>query len=309
MASNQLNDAEWSIRWSSARGKEAKDRVLGMIRESSIDKPTSPFGQSSDGLEDLRGLDLSTVSRLQNSDVCDADFSFSNFRGIELQNCGFRNILFFGTNLSEVFDENSVFRECTFDECTFRDANLGLGRCQYIGCHFRQCNLAGLRMGQNEYDKCVFQDCDLRGCDFGASSFHDVQFTGRIEGAWIRGRDPFLEFTSGIGAQLRQNSMSNVSFANATLWSVTFSDHCVLRDVDLPSDGSHLFFDRWNDRIQCALSRLDERSSDARTAKKFVLSFLPHAQSQNEYILNRDYVYLTIGKEWGQRVIEALIRC
>lgn len=175
---------------------------------------------------------------------------------------------------------------------------------RFENCIFERCDFSRLCFGTVDFNKCIFDNCKLRGVDFGASSLVDVEFIGKLVDVWFRGSDPFSEFLYGPSAQLRTNPMAGVSFAHAELWDLTFSDNCPLSKTILPQDGHHSFFDRWPERLQAALAVVEKWGH--RRAYNRVASYLPHARTQSEYILNRKSLIADLGDELGEKLFATL---
>ena len=65
---------------------------------------------------------------------------------------------------------------------------------------------------------------------------------------WFRGGFPTESLKKEFG-NAKQNKMLNVSFEDAILHDVTFSDNCDLSTVLFPKQGKYLFFDNWDEQL------------------------------------------------------------
>ncbi len=298
-----MNSKELISRWSQGVGASAQVAIVRSLQKQDPIVALSPF-ESVGNRADFRGFSAGTLSGISGAELSGIDLSLGNLAGVRLTDCTIRNVDFNQTSMKNLVDEKNRYENCDFQRTSFLGAQLGVGRSQFVGCAFNRCDFSGIRFNVVEFDKCVFDSCKLEGVDFGASSFADVTFIGRLGDVWFRGRDPFLEFSSGPAAQCRKNEMTGVSFAQAELWDVTFSDNCPLSTVILPNDGDHHFFDRWPDRLNSALATI--ATWDDSLASNYVASFLPHAQNQTEFILNYNEVITELGKDVGKRVFKLM---
>lgn len=298
-----MNRNDLIQRWNQGAGASAQTAIIHSLQKEQPPDKLSPF-KSVGGRADFRGFSPATLRGVKRACLASIDFSFCNLKNVRITDCTFRNVEFSNGLMQELEDECNQYHDCHFRETRFRGSLFGIKRSVFNSCIFNRCDLAGLRFGIVEFNNCRFDNCELKGVDFGASSFVEVEFIGKLEDVWFRGRDPFVEFTEGVTAQPRTNEMSGVSFAKAELWDVTFSDNCRLSNVVLPMDGDHHYFDRWSERLKSALEIIhgwnDSRSHN------FVAAYVSHAKKQTEYILNCKALIAELGTEKGKQVLETL---
>ena len=70
----------------------------------------------------------------------------------------------------------------------------------------------------------------------------------------------------------KQNKMLNVSFKDAILHDVTFSDNCDLSTVLFPKQGMYLFFDNWNEQLDMIMN--EGATNQSKTIKNDIVSFV-----------------------------------
>ncbi len=298
-----MNSKELTSRWQRGIGASANTAIVrGLQKQESIDD-LAPF-EKIDNRADFRGWSAGALRGIKGAELVCMDFSYCDLSGVRMTGCSIKDVEFVKSKFKDFVDERNRYEGCYFQGTSFRGSHFGVRRTEFTHCRFERCDFSKLRFGAVEFNQCVFDTCSLKGVDFGASSFAEVDFIGKLEDVWFRGRDPFLEFTEGPDAQPRTNEMANVSFAQAELWDLTFSDNCPLSTVTLPGDGEHYLFDRWQERLQAALRTIE--AWDNSRATSYVAAFLPHAKSQSAYILNRNEAIADLGDEVGRKVFATL---
>ena len=82
--------------------------------------------------------------------------------------------------------------------------------------------------------------------------------------------------------------MLNVSFENAILHDVTFSDNCDLSTVLFPKQPLYLFYDNWDEQLDKIMK--EGTTNQPMTIKNDIVSFVDihkvHSDNQKYYILN-----------------------
>ena len=136
----------------------------------------------------------------------------------------------------------------------------------------------------------------------------DTAFAGKLHDVWFRGGFPYQSSLQNFGTP-RKNTMLRVSFEDAVLSWVTFSDDCDLSTVTLPSTGCYRLYDRWNERLEYATSALAGWPQDDRMfAFNYLRTLKAHAETQHWYILNVQEVVDELGSGVGGSVLEVLGR-
>ena len=101
--------------------------------------------------------------------------------------------------------------------------------------------------------------------------------------------------------------MTDVSFLDASLWGITFSDACDLSSIVLPREGHYRLYSGWKNRLE-HLAKIVEAWSEAERyeATIFVRSHLVHAVKQNWYLINCDKIIHDYPGAIGTKIIEGL---
>jgi hypothetical protein len=101
--------------------------------------------------------------------------------------------------------------------------------------------------------------------------------------------------------------MKEVSFRDAELIGVTFSNECDLSTVELPRNGNYKLFDNWNERLNYVKASIDNLPSEQREkAELFVKIHKVHSVTQEWYLLNVHEVTQEFGTAAGERIITVL---
>lgn len=299
-----MNSKELISRWSEGAGASAHAAILRALqkREKIID--LTPF-QTTHGRADFRGISTGTLRGVRGAELACMDLSHSNLQGVRATDCSFKDLRFSNASMHDFVDEKNEYERCRFQKTSFCGAHFGVERSRFTNCIFEECNLTKLRFGVVEFNSCRFDRCRLNGVDFGASSFIDVEFVGKLENVWFRGRDPFTEFSKGPAAQQRTNEMKGVSFAQAELWDVTFSDNCRLSGTVIPTDEEHYLLDHWQERLEFTLRTMEAWHNTQ--ASNYIAAFMPHAENQSEYIVNRKAFIKELGEEVGKGAFDTML--
>ena len=100
--------------------------------------------------------------------------------------------------------------------------------------------------------------------------------------------------------------MLNVSFEDAILHDVTFSDDCDLSTVLFPKQGMYLFFDNWDEQLNMIMN--EGTANQSMTIKNDIVSFVEihkvHSANQKYYILN----VVDLLKEYDNKVVEIITK-
>lgn len=145
------------------------------------------------------------------------------------------------------------------------------------------------------------------GVDFRASSFESYEFVGEVRGVWFRGVYELPSILEQF-ANPQPNRMIAVSFQNAKLIDVTFSDGCDLSAVIPPDDGRHKVFDRWLKRIKFVFEESRAwQEPYRRDADLFYKSCEAHAQNQDWYLIGVDDLVNLYGKDSSTKIWSTLL--
>ena len=268
----------------------------------------TPFGtvQGTERL-DFRGIVFPDRTELRRVTVSNADFSSARIKLGRLTLCSFVNVCFDQSLMQNLYEYGNDFKECSFRETNLGDAILGYHGSRYTSCYFEATHFRKAGFIRAEFDDCLFDDCTFGKVDFSSSSFERCVFRGQVRDVWFRGTYPVSETLEQF-ANPRPNLMSHVSFKDAQLLDVTFSDHCDLSTVIPPSDGRQAVFDCWPERIRLVF---EQSRSWAEPCRKeggiFLQIFEGHAKKQDWYLIGVDALVNLFGVECGTKIWEALI--
>jgi len=304
-----MSTKELVARWrSTAENDSASERIFNICKYGgvlSIDQ--SPFGRLDSDLIDFRGYPAHRILvkdvTLKDIDLSYADFSYSWMETNRFDNCFFEK-----TDFSNTSDHGNIFRRCVFVNCNFKMSGIGDRGSGYQNCIFNKCNFQRAVFIRAEFVNTDFINCRLKGIDFNASSFENCKFVGLLDDVWFRGTFPSKLDIEDFG-QPKINKMLNVSFENADLRDLTFSDGCDLSTVTLKNNGKYFRYDRWLKRLQFLGKEIayweDERLRNE--AARFVKVSLVHAQKQDWKILSLDDLERSYGGvEVAHKIIEIL---
>ncbi|WP_108246748.1 pentapeptide repeat-containing protein [Muricauda brasiliensis] len=282
-------------------------KIFKVIKKGGeLKKSLSPYNDI-DNLTDFRGLDLNQI-KINRLRVTDADFTESSFSSSFINKSVFQNSIFGKVDFTDFSDSGNEYKACLFSRCRFQKSAIGYKGSNYVNCTFESCNFSGAVFIRGEFDNCKFLNCNLKNIDFNGSSFTNCTFEGKLEGVWFRGGYGFEQDIKEFGKP-RKNKMSNVSFENATLIGVNFSNDCELSSVKLPLVGKYKLFDDWNYRLEKLSKEIENWPEQKRNeANIFVSSHLVHSKKQKWFILNIEEVIDDFGKEVTNEMIYILAK-
>lgn len=264
----------------------------------------SPLGLTEAGKQDFRGLTLPrnircTNYRFENADLSHAVLEHVTTSGWVISGCDFE-----GASLRETIPWGSTFVACNFTRASFHGGGLGFKGGRYEHCVFDRANFTNALFDRPEFDDCEFRNCKLNACDFNAASFEDCRFSGLVENVWFRGTYGPFSATSGPA---RPNLMRNVSFENADLRDLTFSEWCDLSTITLPRQGRYTLVPD----LTAKMTALDEAAvawptTIIKEIDAFREIFRRQAERQDWYLFRHDDLSRYCSKAAQERVWEVL---
>ncbi len=294
-------------RWQETIGKDFVDRLMSVGRSGNgFNVSESPFGVTANGQLDLRGLCLPERAELRMVNFMPADFGAASWKGIWLERCTFSESNFEKGSFQKVSEHRNTFTGCNFLKGSFREAAIGYKGSRYTNCTFDGADFRRAVFIRPEFDSCSFYHCKFDGCDLNGSSFERCRFVGTLREVWFRGGFAHPNDLSRYG-QPRTNRMVEVSFESAALRNVTFSNHCDLSSVRLPSDGHYSLIAEWPRK----LLNLQDQSAEwpdnqKKSASAFAATNLVHARTQDWFILNRDDLESEFGNELASLIWQTI---
>ncbi|MEP6848845.1 MAG: pentapeptide repeat-containing protein [Acidobacteriota bacterium] len=299
-------------RWKSTpENDRASERIFNTCKYGgvlSIDQ--SPFGRVESDLIDFRGY---PAHRILVKDVIlkDLDLSYVDFSNCWLETNRFENCLFEKTDFSNASDHGNIFEYCVFVNCNFRMSAIGYDGSQFNNCIFNRCSFQRAIFTRAEFVNTEFLNCKLNGVDFNASSFENCKFVGLLDDVWFRGTFASQSQTDHFG-QPKINKMKNVSFENADLKNLTFSNGCDLSTVTIKNNGRYFKYDNWYKRLQFLSKEIEswDDESQRNQAAKFLKISMVHAPTQDWEILSLDdWEKFLGGTEVTRKIVVFLNSC
>lgn len=299
-----MNQKQLVERWiSDPKYKCIKEKIINLL-EKHIQTPIINF-ELFEGKTDFRGLDLSNLT-IKKCDFDNVDFSFSNFKGTWLENTSFKNCLFNKVNFTEFSDHNIVLIDSKFYECNFSNSAIGYDGSIFKNCLFDSCKFKKSIFNRPKFIYVKFTNVIFKSIDFNASSFDHCNFQGELNDVWFKGGFQ-TEYEIQHFGKPQKNEMINVSFADAKLHDLTFSNDCDLSSVVIPLNGNYYKFDNWKSRLE--FLKIEYESwpiSEKNEVEIFVKTYMVHAQNQKWQILNLDDIERDYGIIVALRIIDVL---
>jgi uncharacterized protein YjbI with pentapeptide repeats len=300
--------AELKKRWDTEPGRAFVENLSRLGRSGNgYEIREAPFGTVTEtGRLDLRGLLLPERTELRRITFRFADFTGAVFRHAKTELSVFTDVWFNDSSL-RLGEGGSTFEQCSFCRANFRRSVIGYRGSRFKRCHFEKADFIQVGFIRPEFDDSCFDNCTFSGVDFNGGSFERCEFKGEVRGVWFRGGFPLRSWVEEWG-EPRTNRMTTVSFKNARLIDITFSDHCDLSSVIPPDDGRHALFDRWPERIKFVFEQSRAWPEPCRReGETFFKSFGSHAEKQDWYLIGVDALVNIFGREPGLKLWETLI--
>lgn len=258
---------------------------------------------NSHGYVDLSNQFLDSYKSIHKFIKC--DFSNSSFMGSNaiywIKDKTFIDSIFSKTTFNALAEHGNQFYNCIFENVNFKNAILGYDSSCYTNCTFKRVKFGAFIKPQ--FKDCKFIDCDFYNVDLQASSFEHCEFVGNLENVWFRGGFPTDSLKKEFG-YAKQNRMFNVSFENAILHDITFSDNCDLSTITLPKQGRYLFFNNWNEQLNMMLTKgtTNQPVKTSNDITSFVAIYKIHSANQKYYILNIEDLL----REYSEKAVEII---
>jgi len=292
-------------RWQDAAEAHAQ-LIHKLSHGGALTQSDSPFGSTPDGRIDLRGLDASR-STWSDASVHAADLEHMEMQPGGFVNCDFVSCSFKSARLIDIGELGNHFCECSFDRARIHRSSLGHRASQFERCQFSRTSLRGSSFINATFTDCIFVGCQFNGVDFGSSSFVRCSFHGRVEGAWFRGgyasqslREEFNAHSDAI--------FEDVSFAEAELVGVTFSNHCDLSRVTPPEGDGHRVFSDWQRVLTAARDQVAQLPASQGKALSEFIDIHSAYHDQDWMILNIAEVRSWYGEDSSIAILKALDR-
>jgi uncharacterized protein YjbI with pentapeptide repeats len=276
-------------------------------RDIAPDKP-SPFGTTANHLQDYRDAPLSRLELIEDLEISDGDFSGANLRHLRIAVCSFKNCVFDRAVLSQCVIRASKFEACRFRKTDFRLAQIGTS-----GTIFNRCIFEGVQTARMGFGNAIFNETEFRGedwkhVDFNASGFSGCSFSGALTGITFR-RNYRFPTERQLRGEPKKMGLHDVSFENAELFWVGFTNNCPLTGVKLPRSGS-AFMCSTETLLKCADQTIQGETFDKNAGvAKFFNIVRVHSGTQREQVVSRNDIVRCCGVVTGAQLYEALRLC
>jgi uncharacterized protein YjbI with pentapeptide repeats len=267
---------------------------------------SSPFGVTANGLGDYRGAPLSSLGTIERIAIHANDFSMADFQNLRITGCFFQNCVFDRADLRHV-----VIRSSQFENCSFQGADLRVGQIGIAGSVFNRCAFDGARVARAGFHNPVFEDTmfegpDWKNVDFRAAGFWNCAFRGDLRGVMFRG-DYQYPTEREINGEPKRTGLHRVSFGEAELFWVGFSNGCVLDEIVLPQSGS-AFVCQIEPLLKCEAELAAAYPAEiAKQAAKYFDIIRVHVPQQDQIVSRNDLV-AKLGAKNGFEVYEVMKR-
>ncbi len=252
---------------------------------------------------DLRGFDLGG-QKIVKSEFNNIDFSFSTFKNTWVESSSFEGCHFDKVDFSDFSDHGNFFKKCSFTDCKFNAAAIGFDGTNFLECLFDNCKFNKTIFNRPEFVGVHFKNIRIKNIDFNASSFENCFFEGALKDVWFRGGFPLQSDNNYYGTP-KKNEMKNVSFENADLEDLTFSDQCDLSTVRIKQSEIYHKYNRWKERLDLLkIESLKWSDKERKEADIFVNTYLVHAKNQDWYIINKNDVERDYGSDVSVKIFE-----
>lgn len=178
-----MNKKQAITRWSPEQTAGFQEQLAAITGKRNVHKkdrafPSSPFGQTEDKYEDLRGVTLTEAMEyltLERVDLSHAQFlDIATLSSATLSHCRMDGVKLTGRFVTR-----------RFNQCSFRQSNLSQARLgeQFVDCDFTGSNLSKAIARDVSFVRCRFDGAKLRGamlmhCVFEDCSFEDSVLSG-----------------------------------------------------------------------------------------------------------------------------------
>lgn len=297
-------------RWSEPEGLQHLDAIrhhMSRRRLRRTDELPAGFG-TIEGLKDWRGIPLADFKEIAKREFTSIDLSYASLQQMWIEQSLFGQCRFHHSDLLNVRDRGNTFKECLFHRADLRHTRLGGVRSEYQSSVFDHCKFQGASFEAARFTDCAFNYCKLDGLDFFGSSFRRVSFSGKLTETWFRGQFPTEQDVRKYGP-VEKNTMEGVSFRDAELCWVTFTNDCDLSGIEMPTKGEYLRLSNWTQVLKAIEFEAASWTPEVATgALEFCKAYSIHADKQKWGIVNIDDIRGFWGDEVASRIAEVIRR-
>jgi uncharacterized protein YjbI with pentapeptide repeats len=221
-------------------GKELQERwnteqLTAVLAALTGGRPlVSPFGQTEEGLIDLRGLRCDQPLVLNSVSIARADFSHAAFRKLLCIRCRVSESLFRCSTVA-LLNNGSRFESVDFSFADLAGSGAGgtAGAAEFLNCRFNSADLRACIFKEGMFDHCDFAAAKLSALEFGTSVIADSRFEGKIKKCFFRGVLTRCDFQAArfvdcafYGVEFKDCRMSSRAFVLKN-WASRYEGVCV----------------------------------------------------------------------------------
>jgi uncharacterized protein YjbI with pentapeptide repeats len=252
--------SELSDRWRDADVKV----VVTALNKASV--PRSPFGTTSDGLLDLRGLRTQQPLFIKTLHASSVDLAEATLANVVLMDCSLDAWNFQRCSMT-LRNNGSKLERCRFDGAGIAGSS-SHNAAQFSSCSFRGADLTGVGLQGGRLEGCDFGESTFTSVDVSGAVLRECHFSGELKRCFLRFPVERCDF--------REATFIDCSFYGATFKDCQFSDQALL-------------FPDWKQTIKDATQAAARRQlSDkgASALEKHVVAWLKMADLVSEQIID-----------------------
>jgi len=223
-----------------------------------------PFGQTEDGLVDMRGLAFG-AERVDRRQVDGIDLSYAEVGQFIISDTWVANSLFERMK-GKMIVGRSDFSRVSFDRSVLRGSGLSTNNTRYDQCSFVRTNFSGGSCVGAEFNQCRFEQAQLNG-QYERVKFVDCVFRGTLKSLLLR------------NTVFERCDLRDAVFENCTFYGVQWNECQLAEDA--------MLFEKWQEVVieflACASHHPEER---ART-DIMIWGEVAQQSSQQSYLIDQ----------------------
>lgn len=292
-------------RWEFDEGNDFLNQIINKKRTKKLIVNSSPFGKVNETHYDLENIIFPENIDIKKIQFENVSFKKSRVNHTWIEKCVFENVIFDNFIFINSSDHGNEYINCSFKKTKFKGTNFGYDGTKFVDCVFKGSKFSKSSFIRAELYNCEFIECDLKGIDFNASFFKDCSFTGDLIDVWFHGNYTAKFYEQEFGKPKKKNKMENVSFENANLIDVYFTDDCDLSTVKIPKDGVYKIVNNLSDFLYALkISPNELNTNENRELKIFIEVLDVRKDTQKMYL----FCYDSVKKSHGENVADHILK-
>ena len=209
---------------------------------------------------EYKGIKIPEITRFENIDFVDYDFTKSDLTEVVFKNVNFYNCVFNKTICAATRFWCCFFENCTFIRVDLSDTYIGAWGGGQNNCTFTKCKFGGIT-DASYITNTIFDNCKIKTCRMDCLYMENVRFIGRIDDLMIvklrkeeitqhQTLERALQVIKHINEHIKMKNifdspkvvMRNIDFSLATMQFLNFRE-CEFHNVVSPKDDKHLYID------------------------------------------------------------------